>query len=166
MTKTVVCTDIDGNEHRVGVDQLRWRPSVYAIVMTDSAVLVSPQFGAYDLPGGGIELGEQIEDALIREVKEETGIQVKVTKLVMARSNFFKLPASTKGVYIQSVMLYYQCEYVSGSLSDEAFMPDERIYNQFPEWLPLTKLDEITLVSERVKDGFDWRPIVKQLAEN
>ncbi len=41
-----------------------------------------PFAGYYALPGGIVEYGEKVEDAVIREVKEETGIEGKVFKLV------------------------------------------------------------------------------------
>ncbi|NKY48389.1 NUDIX hydrolase [Nocardia cerradoensis] len=41
----------------------------------------------YSIPGGGLEIGESVADAVVREVKEETGIDVEVTKLVGVFSN-------------------------------------------------------------------------------
>ena len=41
------------------------------------------------LPGGHVELGEDTETAVQREMKEELGYQVKIKKLVSINQNFF-----------------------------------------------------------------------------
>lgn len=43
---------------------------------------IPPFFGQWVMPGGKIDHGESIESALVREVKEEVGLQVKIDKLV------------------------------------------------------------------------------------
>ena len=55
------------------------RPSVRGIIIKDEkiAMMHSLKYDYYKLPGGGIEDGEQLEDTLIREVKEESGLVVK-----------------------------------------------------------------------------------------
>lgn len=154
----VTCVDIDGNKYEVSADQLRWRPSAYGIMIKDGCLLVSPQFEGYDLPGGGVELGETLEQALLREIKEESGIDAKEARLLTCEHSFFVLAGSEKGVYVQSLLFYYACNYAGGQLSTAGFTEDEKIYNQPPEWLPLEKLDDINIAS-----SFDWRPLVKQL---
>lgn len=55
------------------------RPSVRGIVIKDGkiAMMHSLKYDYYKLPGGGIEEGEQLEDTLVREVREESGLIVK-----------------------------------------------------------------------------------------
>lgn len=44
----------------------------------------------YCLPGGHVELGEDTDSAILREMKEELGYDVKIVKLVSIIQNFFK----------------------------------------------------------------------------
>lgn len=55
------------------------RPSVRGIIIRDGkiAMMHSKKYNYYKLPGGGIEPGEGLEDTLIREVREESGLIVK-----------------------------------------------------------------------------------------
>ena len=54
------------------------RPSVRGIIIRDGriAMVHSLKYDYYKFPGGGIEDGESLEQALIREVAEEAGLQV------------------------------------------------------------------------------------------
>ncbi len=52
-------------------------------------LIKSPDRG-WEIPGGQVEEGESLTDALIREVKEETGIDIKVNELTLVNSNITK----------------------------------------------------------------------------
>ena len=56
--------------------------AVSAAIIRDSKVLIvrrarPPAAGLYTLPGGGVELGETLLDAVVREVREETALVVE-----------------------------------------------------------------------------------------
>src|ERR1700689_4375459 len=56
--------------------------AVSAAIFREGRVLIvrrarPPAHGLYTLPGGGVELGETLEEAVAREVREETGLEVE-----------------------------------------------------------------------------------------
>lgn len=63
------------------------RLAVGAVVVRDGRLLAvrrarPPAQGRWTLPGGRVEPGERVEAALVREVAEETGLQVRVDRLL------------------------------------------------------------------------------------
>ena len=62
-------------------------PGVGAIVVSKNGILLArrdkpPGTGLWSIPGGGVELGENQKESVLREVLEETGIVCEVLELV------------------------------------------------------------------------------------
>ena len=61
-------------------------PTVGALIMNDKgSVLLCDSHkwpGIYTVPGGHVELGETFEQALVREIKEEVGLDITVEELI------------------------------------------------------------------------------------
>lgn len=157
MSKTITCKDVAGKEYEIPVNKLKWRPAAYGAVIKDGKILLSKQFGdKYDLPGGGIDLGEKLEDGVIREVKEETGIDVKNPKLLGFEESFFMDSHALNEAY-HCYLFYYACEYVGGELSTDGFDEWEKQYAEMAEWIPLDRINEI-----KVASSVDYRPFVNK----
>jgi len=65
-------------------------PSANVIVVNDDGMILlirRTDNGNLALPGGGMDLGESITQAAVREVQEETGIEVEITGLVGIYTN-------------------------------------------------------------------------------
>lgn len=71
------------------------RPGVYVVLARDGLILLTLQaapVAEYQLPGGGIDPGEHPIAALHREVREETGWKIDVTRRLGAFRRFTYMP--------------------------------------------------------------------------
>lgn len=57
--------------------------------------------------GGGVHIGERAEDAVVREVFEETGIHYEVDRLAFIHENFFKGDGSLNGLDCHEIAFYF-----------------------------------------------------------
>ncbi len=154
----VISTDIHGKEYNVALDELKWRPSCYGIVIYDNKILLTKQYGKYELPGGGVDLGEAPEETVIREIKEETGIDATNPKLVKHATTFFTHHEPDGTHHKQSLILFFMCDYIGGELSLDGLMEDEKSSVEMGEWVPVGDLD-----SAPAGSTFDWKSIVKEV---
>ncbi|WP_194828598.1 NUDIX hydrolase [Nocardia sp. XZ_19_231] len=70
----------------------------------------------YAIPGGGLEAGETVSEAVAREVLEETGIRVEVTDLVGVFSNPEHVIAYDDGEVRQEFSICFRARPTGGSL--------------------------------------------------
>ncbi len=128
------------------------KQSVRAIVISGDKMLAMKRnkFGDiyYTLIGGGINIGEDAETALRRELREETGMEVGAVRQV-----FVEDAGDLYGV--QHVFL---CEYLSGDpalspSSEEALIGamGKNIYE--PLWLPLDEVAQVRFRSKSVAEA-------------
>lgn len=128
------------------------RRAVRTIVIKDDKLLVMHRnkFGTeYEtLPGGKIEVGETPEQALVREVDEETTIAITNHRLVFIEDAGD--PYGTQYVYL--------CDYVSGEpqLKENG---EESLINKMgqnlyePKWVALSDLPTLPFLSEKLKQA-------------
>lgn len=69
------------------------------------------------LPGGGHDIGETIADTAVREVKEETGLDVEVTGLVGVYTNPQHVVAFSDGEVRQQFSLSFTTKVLGGTLA-------------------------------------------------
>lgn len=121
----------------------RLRTRVCAVITNDSGLLMInhaglgvPEFWAP--PGGGIEVGERATDALVREVKEETGLIIEPGK--------FLLGYEFIGGSLHAVELFFEATVVGGQLTrgadPETGSPDIIRDAQFLTWSEIDALPE------------------------
>jgi ADP-ribose pyrophosphatase YjhB (NUDIX family) len=94
-------------------------PSTTAVVTDEQhriALIRRRDNDLWALPGGGMELGESIIDAAVREVKEETGLDVEVTGLIGVYTNPNHVMAYTDGEVRQQFSLCFTTRLLGGDL--------------------------------------------------
>src|SRR5258708_6102135 len=97
-------------------------PSVTVVVVDAGRLLLVHRTDndRWALPGGGHELGESIEDTAVREVKEETGINVEVTGLVGLYTDPAHVIAYDDGEVRQQFSICFRAMPVGGHLQRDA----------------------------------------------
>jgi 8-oxo-dGTP pyrophosphatase MutT (NUDIX family) len=73
--------------------------------------------GQWCLPGGAMEPGETVAEACEREVFEETGLSVRVKRLVGVYSHADQLVVYADGGQFQIVALHFEAEVIGGELA-------------------------------------------------
>ena len=94
--------------------------AVSAAIFRDGRVLIvrrgrPPAHGLYTLPGGGVELGETLEEAIKREVREETGLEIAPLELVGFRQAIVRDPEGR--VERHFVILPFAARWIQGEVS-------------------------------------------------
>jgi len=85
----------------------------------------------WSFPGGGVEHGEDFENASVREFKEETGLAVKVTDLVAVYEHVNRSPQGTESVFYMAI---FKGEVVGGEMRPTPNEISEvRLFKEVPE---------------------------------
>jgi ADP-ribose pyrophosphatase YjhB (NUDIX family) len=122
----------DSSSSRHASGSACFRIAVSALIFHEGKVLLAHRrdIDWWNLPGGGMEEGETVDEALRREVYEETGLEVEVGQLVGVYSKPQK----------QEVVLTFRCDVHNGephetdeTLECRYFVPDALPPNTLPK---------------------------------
>jgi 8-oxo-dGTP diphosphatase len=112
-----------------------------ALIFRDGKLLLvkrgaQPGFGKWSVPGGLVELGESVKDAMVREVKEEVGFDVEVVKLTDV-ADTITLDRNGRVQY-HFVVVNFLARIVGGELKTATDIMEAR-------WVPVGEVDKVNL---------------------
>jgi 8-oxo-dGTP diphosphatase len=127
-------------------------PSCNALIYQDGHVLLvrrngEPYKGYWSLPGGKVELGETVLEALRRECREETGLEVAPGRLLGYKDAITR--DAQGNVRFHYVIFYYEARPVGGTLQAEYEADGLR-------WFPLEQVVHDLLITDSVQLALTW----------
>lgn len=104
----------------------------------------------YALPGGHVKIGETLANALIREYKEETDVEIRIKRLLWSEECFWEW----KEKQAHNIAFYYlieECE--SFEIPDNGeFISHKDNCNVLIGWLPIEEIKNITIYPKFLKE--------------
>lgn len=136
----VTCNTFYNKRKRIPVEKMSLRLSAFGLIAYKDKILLiqMKHTGKLFFPGGGINLGERVEVGLQREIKEETGIKVKIKKFLFFKESFFYYDPDDLAFH--NLALFFICEPLNLKLATDSQVKDDEAIK--PRWLNLKKLSD------------------------
>ncbi|MGM0851214.1 MAG: NUDIX hydrolase [Bacillota bacterium] len=133
--------------------KMKYRTAVKAVTIQDHKILLMhSNRGDYKFPGGGVEEGETLHGALIREVAEETGFIHCVVKEPLGIVIQRHLDVFEDDALFEMTSHYFQCELTDRERIPQQLEEYESDLDMKPKWVTL---DEAIGGNEKLMDQFD-----------
>lgn len=119
----ITCKNNYGELVTLPKEKFKFRPSVYGIIKNSGKICIchNKSNGKIWFPGGGIEKGEKMVEALLREIREEAGLkQVNVERLLGSFENFFYYEPTDEAMH--AFLFFYEC-----STDERKLFSDEEV---------------------------------------
>ena len=128
----------------VGSSAIIWDEAHEKILLTQRT-----DNGRWCLPGGGLDTGETVEENCAREVFEETGLVVKIGRLIAIYSTPHRIVAYADGNRFQLISFSFEASITSGELQ----LSDETTAFGYFSWSEIQAMDVMEPHVERIEDA-------------
>ena len=135
----------------VDVENYKLNVRATGIIIHNNKVLLHKNINEdhYALLGGRVEIGEDSENAVKREIKEELGKDIEIKKYLSTIENFFEM----KGSKFHEIMFIYEAEFTQEEdkkIDYDLENVEGKDYLKY-EWIELDKIEEYNLCPKVVK---------------
>lgn len=124
-----------------GDNWFRYRAA--AIIIENGSVLLASNEKSdyYYSVGGGVHMGETAEQAVIREVYEETGVKYEVERLAFIHENFFDGNGVTEGKKCHEIAFYFLMKPRGTQVINSNSICAEG--KEYMTWIPINQLSKL-----------------------
>jgi ADP-ribose pyrophosphatase YjhB (NUDIX family) len=109
--------------------------------------------GRWCLPGGHVEAGESVAEACLREVQEETGLEVRLVRLTGVYSDPHRVVEYADGNRYHVVVLSFEAETAGGVLRTSSETTECGFFSR----AEIESMDLMEHHAERIEDAFAGR---------
>lgn len=136
----------------IDVENYKLNVRASAVIIHNNKVLVHKNINSdhFALIGGRVEIGEDSENTIKREIKEELGKCIEVTGYISTVENFFEM----KDAKYHEILFIHRAEFTNEEDKKIEYTlknVEGKDYLQY-EWLDLDKIEEYPLLPEAVKE--------------
>ena len=138
---------------------------VCAVIVNDNKVLAMKDNHAnyYYLPGGRVQFNETVENAVLRELKEELGVDAKIIRPLYFNQNFFN--EDVLKIDFHEICVYFLVDISSTDILSrgDSFYGVETKKKQKFEWLTFERVKNEYLYPLFIKDKIDNLPAILEI---
>ena len=136
----------------IDVDDYKLNVRAAGVMTHNGKVLIHRNVNSdhYALIGGRVEIGENSEDTIKREIKEKLGKDIKIKEYISTIENFFEI----KGSKYHEIMFVYGIEFINEEDKKIDYVMENiegKDYLQY-EWIELDRIEEYKLLPKVLKE--------------
>lgn len=158
MADMIRCKNQLGEAVEIPKEKFKFRPSAYGLIIKDNCVLAmkNKNTGKYWFPGGGMEIHEDLKETLLREVREETNMEIEVFDCLFSTETFFYYQPDDEGYHM--FLFFFRCEPTSSCELLAGTEMDPDLLDA--EWVPIQDM-----TPERINDLTGSGDVAKKVCE-